>query len=95
MLYRMVVPTKKSKEYLANYIHSVKKHEWIEDVEITKPRIKKELCRFFINKACNRGDACTYSHDIEKFLCKDSNCKIKNCMGNHKEEEEIYVSPFD
>lgn len=44
---------------------------------------KRDLCKYFLNGVCTRGDKCTYSHIIKDFPCKYfitlGNCDNKEC----------------
>ncbi|KAF7682674.1 Zinc finger CCCH domain-containing protein 4 [Astathelohania contejeani] len=58
------------------------------DIKKRNYNYKTELCKFFLNKSCTRGDDCTYSHDTHKYPCKAfhlrNNCSRKNCMFSHE-----------
>lgn len=32
-------------------------------------KVKKKLCSFYLRGKCTKGDACTFSHDVERRLC--------------------------
>ena len=44
---------------------------------------KRDLCKYFLNGVCTKGDKCTYSHIIKDFPCKYfitlGNCDNKEC----------------
>lgn len=44
---------------------------------------KRDLCKYFLNGVCTRGDNCTFSHIIKDFPCKYfvtlGNCDNKEC----------------
>lgn len=44
---------------------------------------KRDLCKYFLNGVCTKGDKCTYSHVIKDFPCKYyvtlGNCDNKDC----------------
>ena len=44
---------------------------------------KRDLCKYFLNGVCTKGDNCTYSHVIKDFPCKYyiifGNCDNKDC----------------
>ena len=44
---------------------------------------KRDLCKYFLNGVCTKGDKCTYSHIINDFPCKYfitlGNCDNKEC----------------
>jgi uncharacterized protein YaaR (DUF327 family) len=44
---------------------------------------KRDLCKYFLNGVCTKGDNCTYSHVIKDFPCKYyiifGNCDNKEC----------------
>ena len=52
---------------------------------------KKQVCQYWVNGACHKGDECTYSHDAPQVkkneLCKyflTGNCfKDKQCLYSH------------
>lgn len=60
-----------------------------------KNNYKKQICQFYINGACNKGDKCLYSHQAEqihkKELCKfflSGNCNKKDkCLYSHNLKE--------
>ena len=44
---------------------------------------KRDLCKYFLNGVCTKGDNCTYSHIIKNFPCKYyitlGSCDNKEC----------------
>ena len=56
---------------------------------------KKQICQFYINGACKKGDQCPYSHDVEQIkkneLCKfflTGHCaKGDKCLYSHNLKE--------
>ncbi|EJW04214.1 hypothetical protein EDEG_01495 [Edhazardia aedis USNM 41457] len=50
---------------------------------------RTQLCKFFLNKTCTKGDECTYSHNLAQFPCKayfvKKNCTRPNCQFSHDE----------
>ena len=44
---------------------------------------KRDLCKYYLNGVCTKGDNCTYSHIIKDFPCKYyitlGNCDNKEC----------------
>ncbi|KAM0675750.1 Zinc finger CCCH domain-containing protein 6 [Gurleya vavrai] len=49
---------------------------------------KTEICKFFLKKACTKGEKCSFSHDTTKFPCKAyhlrKNCTRKICNFSHE-----------
>ena len=54
----------------------------IQNRPYQKP-FKRDLCKYFLNGVCTKGDKCTYSHIIKDFPCKYyitlGNCDNKEC----------------
>ena len=44
---------------------------------------KRDLCKYYLNGVCTKGDNCTYSHIIKDFPCKYyitlGSCDNKEC----------------
>lgn len=44
---------------------------------------KRDLCKYYLNGVCTKGDNCTYSHIIKNFPCKYfvtlGSCDNKEC----------------
>ena len=44
---------------------------------------KRDLCKYYLNGVCTKGDKCTYSHIIKDFPCKYyitlGNCDNREC----------------
>ena len=44
---------------------------------------KRDLCKYYLNGICTKGDNCNYSHNIKDFPCKYfiifGKCNKKEC----------------
>ena len=44
---------------------------------------KRDLCKYYLNGVCTKGDKCTYGHVIKDFPCKYyitlGNCDNREC----------------
>jgi len=54
--------------------------------------LRKAICNFYINGACNKGSACTFSHEVKqvkktdlcKFFMNNNSCfKGDDCLFSH------------
>ena len=52
---------------------------------------KKDVCKFFMNGNCKKGDKCDFIHD--RNFCRDiffkGECFRENCRFNHRPLENI------
>lgn len=37
--------------------------------------LKRDLCKYYLNGSCTKGDKCTYSHVLKDFPCKFFNSR--------------------
>ena len=41
-----------------------------KDKKKPNKNLKRELCKYFLNGECKKGEKCTFSHIISDFACK-------------------------
>ena len=63
-----------------------KKNSFANNMNQNKPYqrpFKRDLCKYYLNGVCTKGDKCTYSHVIKDFPCKYyitlGNCDNREC----------------
>jgi len=78
-------------------------HSLQEQKDVAKPRLafkaihKREVCRYWLNNCCKKGDACEFLHSFEQDkmpICrKGAACGDPSCFLTHPSKDEKPVCP--
>lgn len=55
---------------------------------------KKQVCQFYVNGACHKGNECTFSHDVQQIKRITELCKYVLTGSCNKGEECLYSHDF-